>query len=429
MTYEPDIERVLDRWFGEGPARMPDGFLDRMVGRIDGAPQARLPRLRRRAFTFALDLNGRLVAAALATVVIVGVAGGAALSRLPAVGIQPSPSPSVLPSPSPSAGQSAAAQAVVDLGQLQATWTSVGTRPLPYKSGSVPGPTDVVIGPGTMLIVEIGDDGRNSATLVGTDRLELTSETPPNAMYWNCKVGDLGTYDLSLSETGDSLTLTPVSDACPSRAAVLTGDWDHTNLGPLDPGRHVATPFRPFGTGTNGSLSYSVPIGWTEQGESQSNFAISRPDSAVLTWISVLSNVIPSNEYTGCGGAPAAGVGRTPVDDAAWLAALPGLVVTKPTPVRIGGLDGVMVDLSVAPTWIQPCTTPSQPGTDVSTFAEGPYGDAGLPIGGETRARYILLDRGDGQTLLIDIEAQDSSTWPAVLDAAMPVVNTFEFTR
>src|SRR4029078_12431273 len=145
-----------------------------------------------------------------------------------------------------------------------------------------------------------------------TGRLELTSETPPNAMYWNCKVGDLGTYDLSLSETGDSLTLTPVSDACPSRAAGLTGDWDHTNLGPLDPGRHVATPFRPFGTGTNGSLSYSVPIGWTEQGESQSNFAISRPDSAVLTWISVLSNVIPSNEYTGCGGAPAAGFGRTP---------------------------------------------------------------------------------------------------------------------
>jgi hypothetical protein len=50
-------------------------------------------------------------------------------------------------------------------------------------------------------------------------------------------------------------------------------------------------------------------------------------------------------------------------------------------------------------------------------------------IGGETRARYILLDRGDGQTLLIDIEAQDAAPWPAVLAAAMPVVNTFEFTR
>ena len=217
--------------------------------------------------------------------------------------------------------------------------------------------------------------------------------------------------------------------SCSARAAVLAGDWDHTNLGPLAPGRHVGTPFRPFGGGTTGSLSYTVPTGWKEQGESQSYFAVSGPDPAVLTSISVLSDVAPSTEDKNCTGTPVADVGRTPTAVAAWLATLTGLVVTKPTPVSIGGLNGVMVDVSLAPSWPEPCVTIPQPGTDVTTFVDAGSGDVSGTIGGGTRERYILLDRGDGQSLLIDIEAQDSASWAAVMTAAMPVVNTFEFSR
>ncbi len=429
MTYEPDIERVLVRWLGEDPARMPDGFLDRVVGRIETVPQSRLARSRSKAFTFARNLDGRLVAAALAMVVVVALVGGTVLSRLPAVGVLASPSPSLVSSASPSSGPSASVPAVVDTAQLQATWTSVGTRPLPYKDRLVAARTDLVIAPGTLTLGSVTGDLLSSVAVIGSDRLELTSETGPNAMGFKCDVGDVGTYVFSLSATGNRLTLTSVRDACPGRAAVLTGDWDHTNLGPLAPGRHVATPFRPFGGGTSGSLSYSVPTGWKEQGESPSAFAIFGPDPAVLTSVSVLSNVIPSTADKDCGSPAVADVGRTPHEVAAWLATLTGLVVTKPTEVTIGGLDGVMVDVSVARTWIEPCTTPPQPGTDVSTFVDAASGDPSGTISGETRERYILLDRGDGQTLVVDVEAQDKATWPAVLAAAMPVVSSLEFDR
>jgi hypothetical protein len=39
MTRDRDIERVLDRWFAEGPTQMPYQFLDVVVDRIDRVPQ------------------------------------------------------------------------------------------------------------------------------------------------------------------------------------------------------------------------------------------------------------------------------------------------------------------------------------------------------------------------------------------------------
>ena len=104
----------------------------------------------------------------------------------------------------------------------------------------------------------------------------------------------------------------------------MTGEWEHTNLGPLTPGRHLSIPFRPFGAGTTGSLSYAVPTGWTEQDENQTYFAIFGPDPAVLAWVSVSSGVLPPVADTGCGPAPA-DVGHSPLVVAAWLATLPVL--------------------------------------------------------------------------------------------------------
>ena len=48
MTPDHDIERVLDRWFTEGPTQMPDRFLDDTLDRIDRAPRPRLAGLRTR---------------------------------------------------------------------------------------------------------------------------------------------------------------------------------------------------------------------------------------------------------------------------------------------------------------------------------------------------------------------------------------------
>jgi hypothetical protein len=43
--------------------------------------------------------------------------------------------------------------------------------------------------------------------------------------------------------------------------------------------------------------------------------------------------------------------------------------------------------------------------------------------------RLILLDRGDGSTLLIGLQIEDKAGWDVLRAEAMPVVDSFEFIR
>ena len=109
-----------------------------------------------------------------------------------------------------------------------------------------------------------------------------------------------------------------------------------------------------------------------------------------------------------------------------WLRTLPGLVVSAPTEVTIGGLRGIMVDLSMAPGWTPTCDaglyTFSLSGSDGGDWSNR------LRLIGTGRARYILLDRGDGSALVVDIEAP-AADWDAFLTDVQPVLDGLEFTR
>ena len=78
MTVDQDIEGALERWFTEGPTRMPSRFLDDTLDRIDRMP-------RRRVAGIAVRLSGgaplRRVAAAVAVVLVVVGVGAARSSR------------------------------------------------------------------------------------------------------------------------------------------------------------------------------------------------------------------------------------------------------------------------------------------------------------------------------------------------------------
>ena len=92
------------------------------------------------------------------------------------------------------------------------------------------------------------------------------------------------------------------------------------------------------------------------------------------------------------------GLQRTPAAIAAWLARLPGLVVTPPVAVEVGGLEGVMVDLSIARGWTSPCGNDSS----VSTFTlpdAVPAHASVLTVDPKRRVRYVLLEiEGPGST-------------------------------
>lgn len=330
---------------------------------------------------------------------------------------------------------------------LQAEWQPIGTHGLPGLSGPLPEALDISVGQATITIHDYHVDVLNSASFVGPDPIDVRASNM--GWYWHCQIGNVGTYTFSMSSGDQRLTLTPVSDTCMERAAVLKGDWTRTDIGDLAPGRHVSLNWTAFEGGTSGQFSYAVPSGWAAIDESNTSSIMPRSNASAQAEIRLLANVVPESQDAACALIRPA-VGSTPAAVAAWLADLPGLVVTSPTAVKVGGLSGVMVDLSVVPGWTNTCPDeqsggPGRPlGTRdyasfVNTFSDPTHQSLGtgcclgstplLIVAADRRVRYLLLDRGDGSNLVIDIEAQDNSDRDRAVADAMRIVDSFEFTR
>jgi hypothetical protein len=129
------------------------------------------------------------------------------------------------------------------------------------------------------------------------------------------------------------------------------------------------------------------------------------------------------------------GVGSTARDLATWLANLPGLASTAPAPITIDGYQGLVLDLSVAPTWTTPSSCQfSGPKPMLFTFTDPVPLPAGQGVFVRTlieagaRARYVLLDLGAGHNLLIEVSAPDTTAFYEFASAAMPVLESFQFT-
>lgn len=423
MTRDRDIERVLERWFAEGPTQMPDRLFD-VVDHIDRFPQRHRARLVTRFV--AMNQNLRFAVAAVAVLVVAG-AGAAFLTRPASVGTEPSPTPSAAPSAS-------SPSATVPLA-LQSKWTSIGTRTVP---GRPPGWTGLIIDPTSFLELNDGPDAvRNAASPAGVDTISLRLEITT----WGCHVDDAATYSFVLSDAGDTLTLTPVDDACSGRSTVLAGAWARTNcggdpyswcLGNLEPGRHTSARFNPLSSSstdyTYGQLSYTVPAGWSNSEDQPGNYTLGRPSDQAGTAIYMFGEVVPHSQGDeSCSEKAALGVDRTPEAFATWLGRLPGLESTQPVAVTIGGRNGFMVDVSLVPDWTQTCPY-SEGDPIVSTFTDSDPGPGfDWHVGGDARARYIFLDQPGGTSLLIDIEAPDKVTWDAFVQEAMPVVDSILF--
>jgi len=421
MTTERDIERVLDHWFAEGPSRMPEAFLRTALERVDRLPRRRRPGVPARLLRIRFDV--RLAVAAVVAVIVAG-AGFAALLRTEPVGTRPSPSAA------PTAF-SAARTLPVD---LQSSWRSVGTRKIPGSDNAAP--YDIEFAATILKVQDFKADVFSSASWVGPEALALRLMT--NTQYWHCAPGDVGAYSFALSSNGLVLTLAAETDACAQRAALLAGDWSRTGIGDLESGGHASNLFRPFGNGTSGAFSYTVPADWTESFENATYFSFG-PRVAAGATVNLFANAVARSATGGKDVGDA--VGKKPNEIADWLTGLPGLVVAARQAVTIGGLDGVMVDVGVKPGWVNPCcysqgadgdgATLTAPVYDypLDTFsAEDGSSMVALSTSSHARARYIVLDRGDGGFLLIDIEADDA-TWDQVIAEAMPVVESFTFTR
>lgn len=129
-------------------------------------------------------------------------------------------------------------------------------------------------------------------------------------------------------------------------------------LGSLDPGTYTTSSFSP-------EITYTVPDGWVNLEDLRGNFLLQMTGD--VRYLGIYQNVRAPAD--GCDEAFAEGVGLTVTDLVGWYVAHPGLVVTKPEDVTIGGLSGVYLDISLDPTWDETC--PFSEGQPVVPFIIG----------------------------------------------------------
>lgn len=176
-------------------------------------------------------------------------------------------------------------------------------------------------------------------------------------------------------------------------------------------------------------FSHHVGEGWDNIVDSPTEYHIMRigPDGQPTEMgIYIFRNV--AIQAATCEDKPEPGVGRTPAEMAAHLGNHVGLVTTAPEAVNVGGLDGVRIDVAIAPSWTGTCHySEGQP--NVPLFW-GSDADAGLEwsIGPGAKSRFYLLAMSGGGNVMIDISAYpDGAAFEALLEVAVPVVESITF--
>jgi hypothetical protein len=191
-----------------------------------------------------------------------------------------------------------------------------------------------------------------------------------------------------------------------------------TCLGPLRAGTFTTTTFSP-------AITYTVPAGWTNVEDLPGNFLLQLAGDA--RYLGVYQN---ANAPYKCEEHPDPDVGQSVAEYTRWLRRHPLLRVTTPRPVSIGGLHGVVMDISKAPgTSGKGCTYDGTAG--FVPFIVGGRGPASLhhvitDTPGWTERVYLLRYKRGNVTIEIGPEGADLATY---LKKVTPILRSLRFAR
>jgi hypothetical protein len=158
-------------------------------------------------------------------------------------------------------------------------------------------------------------------------------------------------------------------------------------------------------------------------------YVIARTDLGEDASIWLLSDETAHAQGPGCPeNSIDASVGRKPDQLASWLRTLPGVTATAPAPVSVGGLSGLMLDVSLKPTWTKGCPGGGS-GPNIQLFADSDGKEHDVSVHGDVPLHILLLDLGDGRSLVLFVNAKDKATYDALLPEATSIINSFQFTR
>jgi len=184
-------------------------------------------------------------------------------------------------------------------------------------------------------------------------------------------------------------------------------------LGTLSAGTYRTTVFEL-------PITYTVPDGWQNFEDLPGNFLLIPPgedlggvDAGTADYVGVGLHAVPASRDCSTEAKaiqPESGIAETPVAIAAELRDRPGLVVTEPREVEIGGLTGVVVDVRVDPTWTGTCFySAGAPGVPLLKGLPPSNFDHAISPG--IAIRLYLLANGD-TTLQIEIQVVDLESLP-----------------
>src|SRR5918996_1253542 len=180
-------------------------------------------------------------------------------------------------------------------------------------------------------------------------------------------------------------------------------------LGPLEEGTYTSQRFEP-------ALTFTVPPGWNNPWDTRGAFDLWTPGWDPGTTLFDYPGLSVRRDPRPEGGCVDATVSTSAIELATWVANHPAIAAGAPSPVEVGGVTGYQLDVSLADTWRESC--PDGPAA-VWLFKDLYLRDPNKYPEFATM-RLILLDVPDGGSVLIAIDGTQ-------VDAAMPVVRSFEF--
>lgn len=436
--FDPFERRIIEAIDEIAETRAP-AYLDDILRRTERTPQ----RPRWSSPERLLNVNGfrYAIGGAAAVVAVVAIV---ALNAHPTVG--PS-SPPLSPTPSIVASQSPGVAAVAS--DLQGDW--LGGH---HNVGAL-GPnvgTHLRLAAESAIVSASNNQDRglfaSTASSFAENKLRLTGPgaagTPP------CAADSMGEYDVSLSASKETMTITAVSETCAARTDAIAGTWWRANcaaqpcLGSIDPGTYGTEYFLPGmrspsdWTPVFGALTYTTAASWAEAVDAPTHVALV-PASDYPRWtaeggpsdpvgIQVLEEPSVINRPATCPDASQVDTSKhaTASEIATFLRADPDLVVDSGDPVMVDGHSGVVLNVQLNASATVSClgSTPSE------EFLVSPFQDhfswTALGLSGDERMRLILVDVSPSSLVAIAIEARPGS-WEGLLTEALPIVQSFRF--
>jgi hypothetical protein len=428
MTTPRDFDRLMEAFFEDGPALLPDRVVESIrddVDRIDVRADAG-------SWRNPFMLRSMFAAAVVVAVLLGGFAIYSAINQPPDVG---PPTDSTAPVPSDD-GLSELPP------ELQFSWVGP-PRAVTGQSGNDRG--DLSWENALWRYeMRLGVDFWSSPSVTADGDLRLS--TGADGL---CAFDDEGTYSWSLSPGGTILTIDAGTDDCAVRAEAIPGTYQRAAcrdaggfcLGELEAREYVSHAFEPRPLGEwqvrHGAMTYSVPEGWANYADTPDVYGLtpmseyaSYDDAAPDCYdcpgdrdlITVLGQPGAATEDCLETNVPGIGFDRRALLD--WLLGHPGLQVTPPDNSTIGGFPASSFFIEASEDWTGTCDE-DDPFPAVPIFYRQDSYHWALNVG--ARYHITLVDLGDGDTVAIVVDTADDADLEAFVETARPIIESFEF--